>query len=255
MRWDEEMVLDRSPEAGAPRQVLLVTPEGRVAPGAGAASPQDYLLGTTHGVQWFARPVARLAAGTDFREQPTPLVAAAVQLVRWHAAGPRCERCQQPTIPHHHGQRRRCGSCGAEQFCRTDPAIIVRITDGDDRILLARHSSWAEHRFSVIAGFVEPGESLEQACRREAAEEVALQLSDLQYFASQPWPYPRSLMLGFTARAVEAARLRVDGDEIVEASFLTREELASRVAAGSIRLPSEASIARAMIDAWIDAWR
>lgn len=255
MRWDEASGLLRTPPEGTgPTAVLEVSSTGEVATSPiPDATPRDgdILIGLDDGLLWYARATDEPSAPTtEFRETPTDIVATAVSLVRWHASDPRCESCHSTTTPDFRGQRRICTRCGRLVFCRTDPAIIVAITDADDRLLLARQRAWPEGRMSVIAGFVEPGESLEQACARESKEEVNLSLVDITYFGSQPWPYPRSLMLGFTARATDPAALQVDDVEIVEASFLTREELASALAAGRITLPGGASIGRALIDAW-----
>jgi NAD+ diphosphatase len=118
---------------------------------------------------------------------------------------------------------RACTSCGEKVFPRTDPAIMSLVTRGD-RLLLARQPSWPKGMFSVLAGFVEPGETLEQAVARETAEEVGVSVSEIHYLRSQPWPFPCSLMIGFRAEA-ESDRFRVDGEEIEEARWLTREEL------------------------------
>lgn len=255
MRWKQPSSLFRSPGEGqGPTAVLDVGPDGDVAlePSPGAEPRDgDILIGLYGGTVWYARPVASTPpAVTNFRATPNELIATASALVRWHASSPRCEQCHAPTVMEARGQRRRCTACGALLFYRTDPAVIVAITDDDDRLLLARQRAWPQGRMSVIAGFVEPGESLEQACAREAMEEVGLALTRIDYFGSQPWPFPRSLMLGFTAIATDPGALVVDGEEIVEASFLTREELASRLGAGRISLPGPASIGRALIDAW-----
>lgn len=256
MQWTNETWLERSAaREELPKRLLLVDSDGRVQPLHGEASihESDILLGGSAGVQWYARSAPQpVENGYEFRDQPDELVATAVMLTRWHASEPRCEVCHGPSKPSHSGQRRRCLNCGAELYCRTDPAIIVAISDMSDRLLVARNATWAVGRVSVLAGFVEPGESLEQACRREVAEEVNLAVSELQYFGSQPWPYPRSLMAAFTARVANSHQLRIDGQEIVEASFLTRQELASKVDAGLIRLPGPASIARALIDHWFN---
>lgn len=238
-----------------PTNVLAVSVSGQVGreplPGA-TPVPDDVLVGIVDGVCWYARPVERVEGPTtSFRELPEDRIAIASALIRWHASDPRCERCHERTESVSQGQRRRCTCCGALLFFRTDPAVIVAITDDEDRLLLARHESWPAGRVSVIAGFVEVGESLEQACHRESLEEVGLELTDVRYFGSQPWPFPRSLMMGFTARAVNPPQLRPDGEEIVEASFLRRQELASRVASGRMTLPGPASIGRALIEAWL----
>lgn len=244
----------RLARAGTPVLVLPVGPTGSVGTEPvrpGAPEEGDILLGVLGETLYYARPVGEdPSESTGFRETPTELVATAQALVQWHRTDPPCERCHGDTVPVDAGQRRQCTRCGSLLFFRTDPAVIVAITDDDGRLLLARQRTWPEGRVSVIAGFVEPGESLEQACAREVLEEVNLEITGARYFASQPWPYPRSLMVGFTARTGDPGALAVDGEEIVEASFLTKEELASRLAAGRIKLPGGASLGRALIDAW-----
>ena len=126
--------------------------------------------------------------------------------------------------------------------------MIVAITDEDDRLLLARQAAWPPGRASIIAGFMEAGESAEQACYREVAEEVGLSLSSLRYVSSQPWPMPRSLMLGFEATA--SGSPIVDGVEIVAANFLTREDVSQQLAEGTLILPQKASIARTLVERW-----
>ncbi|HXR44149.1 MAG TPA: NAD(+) diphosphatase, partial [Pseudolysinimonas sp.] len=141
---------------------------------------------------------------------------------------------------------------GREVFPRTDAAIIVGITDADDRLLLGSNAMWAANRFSVLAGFVEPGESLEAAVVREVFEESGLRVTDPVYLGSQPWPFPASLMVGFRARLAdgEPADTHPDGEEILALRWFTREEMAAAIADGSIGLPGRASIARAIIEDW-----
>jgi NAD+ diphosphatase len=136
-----------------------------------------------------------------------------------------------------------------EHYPRTDPAVIVAITDPADRLLIAHASYWSPRRFSHLAGYVEPGESLEQAAHREVAEEAGLRVTDLAYVASQPWPFPASIMVGFTATVTDAT-LTLDDEEITEARFVTREELAALAADGTIILAPAGSIARRMIEDW-----
>jgi NAD+ diphosphatase len=132
---------------------------------------------------------------------------------------------------------------------RVDPAVIVAVLDAEDRLLLGRQSVWAPGRMSVFAGFVEVGESLEQAVHREVAEEVGLVLRSLRYLGSQPWPFPHSFMVAFAARAVDST-IWLDPTEIEEARWFTREELRDAVASAAVSLPPMTSIARRMIQAW-----
>ncbi|MGH8867026.1 MAG: NAD(+) diphosphatase, partial [Actinomycetes bacterium] len=144
---------------------------------------------------------------------------------------------------------RRCPADGSLHFPRTDPAVIMLVTDGGDRCLLGRQAKWPERRFSTLAGFVEPGESLEHAVAREVHEEAGLRVVSTDYVASQPWPFPASLMLGFTA-TVDGHDVRVDGEEIVEARWLTRAQLCEDFRTGELRLPPPVSIARRLIEGW-----
>lgn len=221
---------------------------------AGSHRTDDVLLGRHLGRVWFARGTA-VTAG-----EPTPwrashpdhweLTAAAVALLRWHGTRPVCEACHAVTVPEPGGARRRCPECGVLAFVRQDPAVIVAITDPDDRLLLGRQAIWPEGRCSVIAGFVEPGESIEQAVWREVAEEVGVNLEAVRYVSSQPWPMPRSLMLGFAATAPDA-HIEVDGVEIVEARYWTREQLRDAVEREELSLPGGVSIARHLVDLWL----
>ena len=138
---------------------------------------------------------------------------------------------------------------GTEHFPRTDPAVIMLVHDGGDRVVLGRQAVWPPGRFSILAGFVEPGESAEAAVAREVAEEVGLRVTDIRYVTSQPWPFPQSLMLGFVARAEGDDILRLDPDEIEEARWFTRDEL--RAGDGPRALPPPVSIARHILDRWV----
>ena len=218
----------------------------------GPRRPEDILVGEADGRAWFVRLVPEVADGLSWRTgDPAQgdVLAAVVALARWHGQRPRCEACGGETVIDLAGARRVCVSCEALAFPRTDPCVIVAITDREDRLLLARQATWPIGRHSIIAGFIEAGESVEQACHREAAEEVGVELAELRYVSSQPWPMPRSLMLGFEARAVDS-RIHVDGDEIVEGAYHTRADLAAAVSASEVTLPGTTSIARHLIDAW-----
>lgn len=219
----------------------------------GGRRADDIFVGRTDGVAWFARPVFEIEGESQGWRAVDPaeaeVLAPAVVLSRWHAGSPPCERCGDATRPDLGGARRVCVGCGTLAFPRTDPCVIVAITDADDRLLLARQRVWPENRFSIIAGFIEVGESAEQTVHREVVEEVGLRLGDVSYVNSQPWPMPRSLMLGFEARAV-STEITVDGDEIVEAAWRTRAEVDAALEDGSLILPTEVSIARTLIERW-----
>jgi NAD+ diphosphatase len=187
--------------------------------------------------------------GATLSDSDAGLFAHAAALEQWHARHPRCPLCGADTVVELGGHIRRCDSDGSEHHPRTDPAVIMLVTDADDRCLLGRHASWPEGRMSTLAGYVEAGETLEHAVIREVAEEVGVRVDDVRYVASQPWPFPSSLMLAFTARA-HATRLQVDGFEITEARWFSREDLAAAVADRSLRLPPGSSVALYLIDRW-----
>ncbi|GAA1818611.1 NAD(+) diphosphatase [Agromyces neolithicus] len=181
----------------------------------------------------------------------TGLVVEAIALANWHAGHSHCPRCGAPTEPVQAGWARRCEREGNLVFPRTDPAVIVIVTDDDDRLLLGSNALWEQRRFSLLAGFVEPGESLESAVIREIGEEAGLLVDRVEYVASQPWPMPASLMLGFTARlapGVDPSTATPDGEEILELRWFTRNEITA--AFGGVVLPGETSIARWLIERW-----
>lgn len=177
------------------------------------------------------------------------LAAAAVGLAAWHERHPRCPRCGAPTTPSAAGWTRTCTADGSEHYPRTDPAVIMAVTDAEDRLLLGHAGHWPARRFSTLAGYVEPGESLEAAVRREVQEEVGVTTGAVAYRGSQPWPFPASLMLAFVARAT-STEIRVDGEELTEARWFTRAELAAAVASGDVLLPMRTSVARALVEDW-----
>ena len=164
----------------------------------------------------------------------------AAQIVAWDRDHQYCGRCGTPTAPLAGERARRCPSCGLTAFPRLSPAVIVLITR-DERILLARGRHFPEAFYGIIAGFVEPGESLEEAVQREVAEEVGLTISDVRYFASQPWPYPHALMVGFTA-TYAGGEIILEETELVDAGWFGIDDLP--------RVPAKLSIARRLIDAW-----
>ena len=187
--------------------------------------------------------------GAALSARDAGLLVHAVALANWHATHRHCPRCGGPTEPACAGHVRRCSADASEHYPRTDPAVIMTVVDADDRLLLGSQSQWAERRYSTLAGFVEPGESLESAVRREVAEEVGLVVGDVDYVGSQPWPFPSSLMVGFVARALTREVELVDG-EIAHARWFTRAELAQAVGTGEVRLSPRVSIARQLIESW-----
>lgn len=177
----------------------------------------------------------------------------ALSLGRWLLDSRFCPACGSLTDLVDAGWSRRCPSCGRQHFPRTDPAVIVAITSAADPdvLLLGSNALWGADRFSCFAGFVEAGESLEAAVRREVAEESGIEVGEVSYRGSQAWPYPRSLMLGFFAEARDDAAARADGDEIAAVRWFTRAEIGRALAGESdVVLPGRASIAHRLIADW-----
>ena len=202
-----------------------------------------------------ALPGARFAdlrsVGPVLAREEGGLLAYARGLMHWHQRHRFCGVCGSPTESREAGHMRRCTNpaCAAEHHPRIDPAVIMRVEHGN-RILLGRQKQWPHGMHSVLAGFVEPGESLEDAVRREVWEEVALRLREVHYHSSQPWPFPASIMLGFTAVA-ESDAFQVDQHELETARWFTREELLASPENEVFRLPRRDSIARRLVDDWI----
>jgi NAD+ diphosphatase len=199
------------------------------------------------------RPVSLREAGPLLSDRDAGLMTHAIALSNWHETHTHCPRCGAKTIPFASGHARRCPVDGSEHFPRVDPAMIVLVTDPDDRCLLARNAMWPERRVSILAGFVEAGESAEQAVEREVREEAGIKLASVSYLGSQGWPMPQSLMLGFRAEADGHQEIQVDEDEIAEAHWYSRADLAAAVASGELRLPPPVSIAHHIIEAWYGA--
>ena len=175
----------------------------------------------------------------------------AVALAEWHASHRFCPRCGGGLEATVAGHVLVCEQCRRQQFPRSDPAVIMLVTDGE-RALLGRQPAWPEGRYSTLAGFVDPGESLEEAVVREVAEETGVRVEGVSYFGNQPWPFPQSLMIGFFARAV-STEISVDGTEISDARWFSREEMRAEAEAGTLMLPGGISISRSLVEAWYGA--
>jgi NAD+ diphosphatase len=276
LRTDEDWLEERWSD---PATRVLVIAGARVRPVEGRlawVSPQEapdglrVLLGERDGVEHFAVIVDPDEAPGDRDEwvvlraivqsladetiSDGPLVLHAIGLAEWLWATKHCPRCGGDLEPRQAGHVLHCTSCGRDQFPRSDPAVIMVVTDGDpgspdERALLGRSPAWPPGRYSTLAGFVEPGETMEDAVRREVEEETGVKVGEVSYFGSQPWPLPASLMVGFTARAIETT-IDVDGSEIEDARWFTREEMRAEAEAGTLVLPGGVSISRSLVESW-----
>ena len=230
----------------------------------GRPLPEDALfLGTDAGSCLFAaeleivppggRYVELRSVGATLSAREAGLCAYARGLAFWHARNRFCGVCGAPTHSEQGGHLRRCTGCDAQHFPRSDPAVIVLVTHRDpkrgERCLLGRSARFPPGLYSTLAGFVEPGESLEAAVRREVREEAGLELFAIEYRSSQPWPFPASLMLGFRARALRD-ELAIDPDELVDAGWFTKAELLDPKRR-PVKLPNPDSIARHLIEEWL----
>jgi NAD+ diphosphatase len=193
------------------------------------------------------------AVGAIMDRQHGGLLAYARGLAHWHSRHGFCGVCGSPTVSAEGGHVRRCtnAACAAEHFPRTDPAVIMLVTRGD-QCLLARNKRFPLPMYSTLAGFVEPGESLEEAVAREVYEESKIRCTDVRYQSSQPWPFPASIMLGFRATA-ENTDIEIDGTELMDAGWFTRAQLRATEThdPDKFRLPRGDSIARRLIEEWL----
>lgn len=212
-------------------------------PGQGPAPPEE--IGTLGRFRDLRR-IAPLLSNED-----GTLLAYARAMTYWHTTHRFCGVCGSATVARDAGFVRACSDqeCGTLQFPRTDPAVIVLVSDGN-RCVLGRKSDWPAHTYSTLAGFVEPGECLEAAIVREVAEEVGIDVHTAVYQSSQPWPFPRSLMLGFLAKTA-GGQIKLD-DELESARWFSREELATDLQCGRIQLPDALTIAHHLIETWFN---
>ena len=264
------------PTGGRPVRVLTVDPQRSVPVAEGAKGPEliwdeqpelplgAVYLGEADGVHFAAvrgersltingRPVDSWSGlrevGAELPDLDAGLLVQAVGILEWHDRHRFSPLTGNATTVERAGWVQRDPETGTQFFPRTDPAVIMLVHDGADRVLLGRQAVWPPGRFSILAGFVEPGESAEAAVAREVAEEVGVAVTDIRYVGSQPWPFPQSLMLGFVARVDGSDDLVLDPTEIEEARWFTRDEL--RRGEGPAALPPPVSIARHILDRWL----
>lgn len=259
---DESRRLDPEFLASAwrdPKRRVVTVHKGHIAydQPRGSDPAGAIFLGTAGSVPWFAVR-ARTADAVDLRttahrlsevERSAALTATALD--NWHAVHEYCSRCGQRTEMVRAGWVRRCPVDGTEHFPRTDPAIIVLVVDDEGRALLGRRSIWPDGWYSTLAGFVEPGETFEQAVVREVLEEsgVHVPVEKVQYRATQPWPFPSSIMIAFTA-PTHAQPTQPDGEEIAETIWVSRDEFRAAADAGNLRIPPRISVAHHLIADW-----
>jgi len=244
-----ELAFIRPDQAPDGVQFLLgVAADGTIFFGVDGPLPDAAVLAAGGAAEVRAAPLRE--AGPLLSNRDAGLLTHAVALANFHDTHHFCPRCGEPSEPVSSGHARRCTVEGTDEFPRVDPAMIVLVTDPSDRALLARNSAWPATRVSILAGFVEAGESAEQAVVREVSEEVGIAVGRVRYLGSQPWPMPQSLMLGFRAEAVSDLELRTDDDEITEAHWYSRAELGAAIASGAIRLPAPVSIAHQILRSW-----
>ena len=199
--------------------------------------------------------------GPIFDDTSSQLVSSAIALLNWHDRARFSAVDGSPTKPSRGGWSRVNPVTGHEEFPRIDPAVICLVHDGGDRAVLARQAVWPERMFSLLAGFVEAGESFETCVAREIREEIGLHVRDVRYLGSQPWPFPRSLMVGFHAVGDPDEDFSFNDGEIAEAAWFTRDEVRAALAAGDwssasesrLLLPGSISIARVIIESWAEA--
>ena len=270
--WLDERWADPSTRVLVLSGTRLRPEDGRITWVSSDRAPEGLrvLLGERDGVQHFAvivdpdkapgdrdewvvlRAIVQTLADDDIVD--APLVLHAVGLAEWLWSTKFCARCGGHLEARQAGHVLRCDSCGKDQFPRSDPAVIMVVTDGEpgspeERALLGRSPLWPPGRYSTLAGFVEPGETMEDAVRREVEEETGVVVGEVTYFGSQPWPLPASLMVGMIARATQTT-IDVDGSEIEEAQWFTREEMRAEAESGRLVLPGGVSISRSLIESW-----
>jgi NAD+ diphosphatase len=270
--WAAARVLVISPKSATP---IKPAADGRTrlalrGPSSVAEGASRRFLGILDGVPHFTATIepdgdgwlTLRDLGPTISDLDAGLLTSAIALEQWHQRHTHCPLCGTPTVESNSGWTRTCPADGSEHYPRTDPAVIMLIHDGADLALLGRGHQWVAGRFSTLAGFVEPGESLEAAVAREVFEEVGVVVRDVRYVASQPWPFPASLMLGFSARLDGDPTIDLDPVEMAEAGWFTRAEVrqaADWVDSGvdpdpDVRIQGvspKLSISRYLIDLWL----
>lgn len=245
-------------------RLLVIDQQGRFDPEPfGQPIPADaepypaeatVFLGLLRGVAWFARRGTGERACTVRESSLDPgqrqVAVAAIAVLNWYRNNQYCVVCGGQLTRTRGGYSAVCTNCGRETFPRTDPAVICGVRDPDNRLFLAHQATWPAHRVSILAGFIEAGESAEQAVHREIQEEASLRLTGLHYLGSQPWPMPRSLMFSYVATSNDAGQ--VDGDELAWGHWYTRDEVRRRVAGGQLELPAGSSVGHHIISLWLD---
>ena len=234
---DAELLLLGLADGRAHVAALPAGPDGSGSSGGGMAMRMPQLMGLLDTLQ----------------PGEAATYAAARSLILWHARHGFCAVCGHATAPFRAGWGRRCPNCSAEHFPRTDPVVIM-IAEHDDRALLGRQPAWPPGRYSALAGFLEPGESIEEAVAREIGEEAGVRVSDVRYVASQPWPFPSQLMIACIARAEDDA-ITLDANELEDAIWVPRDEVRRILAGaeGAFLPPPRYAIARTLLETWVTA--
>ncbi|WP_316667534.1 NAD(+) diphosphatase [uncultured Propionibacterium sp.] len=231
-------------------------PLGRVITAADGDRPgaEDVFLGRFEGHPWFTRrdagPHKTVLRSARLTPGEREVASTAQAILNWARSARRCVGCGGELVRTRGGFSAECSRCGRETFPRTDPAVICAVLDHDDRLFLAHQGAWERGRVSVLAGFVEAGETAEQAVHRETAEEANLRITALRYLGSQPWPMPRSLMLSFVARSDSSGQ--VDGRELSWGGWYSRSDVNRLAEGGALVLPPGASVGHHVIRAWLD---
>jgi NAD+ diphosphatase len=257
----------RDPRAG----VLALSPDwspqvhdGRLVWEPVVPGPELVLLGLDDGAPCFValtaagegvsfRAPSMMAALASLRDGEAAIYAAARSLLHWHARNGFCANCGHPTAPFRAGWGRACGQCRAEHFPRVDPVVIM-IAEHDGRALVGRQRAWPAGRYSALAGFLEPGESVEEAVARETLEETGVRVADVRYVASQPWPFPHAQLMIACVATAEDDRITLDEHELEHAMWVPRDEVRRILAgeAGAFVPPPSYAIAHTLLARWAE---